>query len=252
MTNLTKTIVLIAVFAVASAVVPRECRAQDTASRLAKLGDTLKKLDKNGNGQIDADEAATAAGKLLMDRYFPSAPPQYPIAISEVLKVAEAKLNGAPAPAVSSGTSGSAPAAQSTASAVSSSGGPSSETPSPDRGSGFSSRGRGGSRFGPPGGSAPAASSTQTPRSTTTSAAPDSKPAWSTKSGRFRTAKERLPAGLPDWFLKKVDSEGQIKMSDFETNWTPDKVKEFEKYDLNHDGVITADEALKVEKHGGK
>ena len=32
------------------------------------------------------------------------------------------------------------------------------------------------------------------------------------------------------------------------TNWTPEKVAEFARYDLNHDGIITADECLKVEK----
>jgi hypothetical protein len=77
----------------------------------------------------------------------------------------------------------------------------------------------------------------------------DAKPP--TKSGRLRTPIERLPAGLPDWFRQKADADGQITMAEFTDNWTPDKLAEFEKYDLNHDGIITADEVLKVEKQRG-
>jgi hypothetical protein len=36
-------------------------------------------------------------------------------------------------------------------------------------------------------------------------------------------------------------------MSEFATVWTDDKAREFAKYDLNGDGVITADEWLKVD-----
>jgi len=56
-----------------------------------------------------------------------------------------------------------------------------------------------------------------------------------------------LPKGLPDWFLEK-NVDGQITMADFATTWTPEKVAEFARYDLNHDGIITAAECLKVEK----
>jgi Ca2+-binding EF-hand superfamily protein len=66
---------------------------------------------------------------------------------------------------------------------------------------------------------------------------------------RFSTATERLPSGLPDWFLQKdADADGQVSMAEFATEWTDAKVAEFRRYDLNGDGVITAAECLAVEK----
>ena len=68
------------------------------------------------------------------------------------------------------------------------------------------------------------------------------------RSGRFLTPTERLPKGLPDWFLAKdVNGQGQITMAEFATEWTPETAAEFDRYDLNHDGIITAAEVLKVE-----
>jgi len=62
---------------------------------------------------------------------------------------------------------------------------------------------------------------------------------------RFLTATERLPEGLPDWFYEKdVDLDGQIFMAEFTTDWTEAKVEEFFHYDLNRDGIITAEECL--------
>ena len=76
----------------------------------------------------------------------------------------------------------------------------------------------------------------------------DAKPA-PRKPSRFLTARERLPKGLPDWFLEKdVNGNGQITMAEFTDTWTPEKLAEFARYDLNHDGIITAAECLKVEK----
>ena len=38
-------------------------------------------------------------------------------------------------------------------------------------------------------------------------------------------------------------------MAQYATDWTPQKVQEFNRYDLNGDnGIITADEVLKVTK----
>ena len=36
-------------------------------------------------------------------------------------------------------------------------------------------------------------------------------------------------------------------MAEFATEWTPERAAEFDSYDLNHDGIITAAEVLKVE-----
>jgi hypothetical protein len=72
------------------------------------------------------------------------------------------------------------------------------------------------------------------------------------RSGRFLTPTERLPKGLPAWFLAKdVRGNGQLTMAEFATEWTPEAAAEFNRYDLNHDGIITAAEVLKVEgRHG--
>ena len=94
----------------------------------------------------------------------------------------------------------------------------------------------------------PSGQAGSSPASAAASAPADAKPA-PRKPARFLTARERLPKGLPDWFLEKdVNGNGQITMAEFTDNWTPEKVAEFARYDLNHDGIITAAECLKVEK----
>jgi hypothetical protein len=68
------------------------------------------------------------------------------------------------------------------------------------------------------------------------------------KSGRFLTAKERLPKGLPEWFGEKdANGDGQVDMTEYARRWTPNLVEEFNRYDLNRDGVVTAAECLKTE-----
>jgi len=71
----------------------------------------------------------------------------------------------------------------------------------------------------------------------------DSKKEEDPKTYRFKTAAERLPKGLPSWWEKSdADQDGQIKMSEFTSSWTYDKVEEFKQYDPNRDGVITPSE----------
>ena len=61
------------------------------------------------------------------------------------------------------------------------------------------------------------------------------------KSGRFLTPQERLSKELPEWFREKdVNGDGQVDMAEFANEWTPELVDEFNRYDLNHDGIITA------------
>ncbi|WP_347244445.1 EF-hand domain-containing protein, partial [Thermogutta sp.] len=58
---------------------------------------------------------------------------------------------------------------------------------------------------------------------------------------------ERLPTDLPSWFKERdKDKDGQIFMAEFTDKWTSDKLREFQKYDLNGDGVITPQECLKA------
>jgi hypothetical protein len=64
-------------------------------------------------------------------------------------------------------------------------------------------------------------------------------------SYRFRAPHERLPEGLPDWFLERdVNMDGQVSMWEFADEWTDEKVHKFFRYDGNNDGVITVEEAL--------
>jgi len=66
---------------------------------------------------------------------------------------------------------------------------------------------------------------------------------------RFLTPLERLPKGLPDWFVQKdADGDGQISMAEFAAEWTDAKAAEFQKYDLNNDGIMTPEECLRAEK----
>lgn len=94
------------------------------------------------------------------------------------------------------------------------------------------SSGGGSSRSGPPGSGGS--------RERSTSAAGAAKPAL-----RFRTAAERLPEGLPDWFAPKdADGDGQVAMAEYATTWSDRTVAEFARYDLDHDGFITPSECL--------
>jgi hypothetical protein len=70
---------------------------------------------------------------------------------------------------------------------------------------------------------------------------------------RFSTPIERLPAGLPDWFLQKdVNADGQVSMAEYASDWSKTKVDEFYEFDLNRDGYITPAEVLSVEKAKAK
>jgi Ca2+-binding EF-hand superfamily protein len=66
---------------------------------------------------------------------------------------------------------------------------------------------------------------------------------------RFLTPLERLPKGLPDWFLRSdTNSDGQVMMSEYATSWSETTVTAFGQYDLDSDGIITPEECLAVEK----
>jgi len=62
---------------------------------------------------------------------------------------------------------------------------------------------------------------------------------------RIRTAEERLPPGLPDWFTDRdADGDGQVMMSEYASDWTDELVAEFNRFDANRDGVIAPHECL--------
>jgi Ca2+-binding EF-hand superfamily protein len=66
------------------------------------------------------------------------------------------------------------------------------------------------------------------------------------KSYRVTTSRQ-LPEGLPGFFTDKdADGDGQVSMAEFAEEWSDEVLKEFFASDLNRDGVITADEALRA------
>ncbi len=235
----------------------------DIAQRLSRTEDFLKRLDTNHNGIIDPEEASDGGAKFMLDRIFSrmGKEPHYPMAISEILRQYEGYLrtsgnttsSGSPSPSASP-PSGSSPAAGWASPPGMGFGSPA----APASGSSFSASKpviasvslvpAANLAIATPSGptAAPAASSP----SAAASPAADAKPVPRMPS-RFKTPQERLPKGLPAWFLAKADADGQITMAEFTDNWTPEKVAEFARYDLNHDGIITAAECLKVEKAKG-
>jgi hypothetical protein len=64
---------------------------------------------------------------------------------------------------------------------------------------------------------------------------------------RFLSPHERLPEGLPDWFVRKdADLDGQVSMAEFSTVWSWGKLEEFTRLDLNGDGFIVPKECLRA------
>jgi hypothetical protein len=61
---------------------------------------------------------------------------------------------------------------------------------------------------------------------------------------RFTVNPSRLPPGLPAWFLRlDSDGDGQLTQSEFAPTGSPAALQEFDTYDHNGDGIITAKEA---------
>jgi len=63
------------------------------------------------------------------------------------------------------------------------------------------------------------------------------------RSYRVSSPVERLPKGMPDWFLRNdLDADGQISMAEYATSWNDQIAAEFLKLDANGDGIITPSE----------
>ncbi len=64
----------------------------------------------------------------------------------------------------------------------------------------------------------------------------------------LRTAErpdQDLPADLPEWFSQRdANSDAQVTMAEFAEEWTAEKVAQFQKYDLNSDGIVTPGECF--------
>jgi hypothetical protein len=68
---------------------------------------------------------------------------------------------------------------------------------------------------------------------------------------RFTPATQKLPTGLPGWFTSKdANHDGQVSMSEYGKSWTERSVADYQKIDVNNDGVITPKEASKAPSGG--
>ncbi len=73
------------------------------------------------------------------------------------------------------------------------------------------------------------------------------------KSYRMKTAAEKSTGtkGLPDWFNRSdADGDGQVELNEYSSSLTAATIVEFQKFDGNRDGMITAAECLKAIKDG--
>jgi len=100
---------------------------------------------------------------------------------------------------------------------------------------------------GPPSGASPSTSPASPPSygGKSPKASTDKSASTTKKSYRFLTPTERLPKGMPDWFIKNdADGDGQIMMAEYSSSWTEATAAEFASYDLDGDGIITPKEAM--------
>lgn len=66
------------------------------------------------------------------------------------------------------------------------------------------------------------------------------------------TAGRGIPEGLPGFFTDKdANGDGQVTMAEFSSDWSNEVVQQFFTSDLNRDGVITSDEALRAVENPG-
>jgi len=69
----------------------------------------------------------------------------------------------------------------------------------------------------------------------------------SRKSYRFVSPTERLPEGLPSWFSQRDrNGDAQVAMAEYSSFWSPESAREFARYDINGDGIVTPQECLKA------
>ena len=64
---------------------------------------------------------------------------------------------------------------------------------------------------------------------------------------KFYVPRARIPTGIPLWFLgRDQDGDAQLTLSEFAPSASRSALAEFERHDLNRDGILTAKEFLRA------
>lgn len=65
------------------------------------------------------------------------------------------------------------------------------------------------------------------------------------RDSKFFVPSNRLPAGLPDWFIAKdIDGDGQLTVGEYSPTSNSQELADFAKLDANGDGLMTAKECV--------
>lgn len=68
---------------------------------------------------------------------------------------------------------------------------------------------------------------------------------------RFLTPHERLPQGIPSWFINTdANLDGQVAMGEYTDKWNESVLKEYYQFDSNRDGIITPFECIGATDQG--
>jgi EF hand len=190
---------------------PATPELSDAERARAWAKEIIKKNDKNGDGLLQESEQGSLGQSVKADTNG-----DHVITMDELVAFASRKPGSAPASSSSAAAPAASPSGPSSSDAKTASGG----------------------------GAAESSGKVVKASSHGTTGAKSAKE--SAKSYRFKTAKERLPAGLPGWFTSKdANGDGQVSMSEYSKSWTESQAAEFKRLDLDNDGIITAEEALK-------
>jgi len=67
----------------------------------------------------------------------------------------------------------------------------------------------------------------------------------------YLTNAAKLPEGLPGWFAARdANGDMQVQMSEYSDQWNVTVIEEFNRFDLNSDGVVTAKECMRAVESG--
>lgn len=62
---------------------------------------------------------------------------------------------------------------------------------------------------------------------------------------KYTVSRDSLPQGLPSWFLlRDMDGDAQLTLAEYARDGSETSIREFTRYDINGDGVVTPEECL--------